>query len=236
MSMDSSGRVPARDRTEPGGLSLDQRLALTAALSQLRREFQGVFDTATIQRVLYTSHDLFTADSAITRFLRAKRFAHQQLQALARVQGHPTDSAPVVVFVSAHDDGCSPMASAFFQHLAEDRAMAWSAGPEPGEEVNPAAVDAMQERGLDISGEFPKPWTDEIIQAADLVVTVGCRDTCPIFPATRYLDWGLEDPTSPSLSTFRPIRDKIEQHVRELLDGLAIPTRIRPTDPPPAAR
>jgi protein-tyrosine-phosphatase len=189
--MDSSGRDPAgHDRSEQGGLSLDQRLALTAARSWLRREFHGTVDPATIERVLYTSHDLFTADSAITRFLRTKRFAHQQLQALTRVEGHHTDSAPVVVFVSAHDDSCSPMALGFFQHLAADRALAWSGGSEPSNEIHPAVVAAMHERGINVAGAFPKPWTNQIIHAADLVITLGCDDICPVYP-TRATSTGI---------------------------------------------
>jgi arsenate reductase (thioredoxin) len=226
MPMDASGRVPAgRGRIERGGLSPDQRLALTVAISWLQREFRGVFDTATIERFVYASHDQLSADSAITRFLRAKRFAHQQLQALARVRGHHTDGAPVVVFVSAHDDGCSPMALGFFQHLAEDRAIAWSAGSQPSNDINPTAVAAMQERGIDLTSEFPKPWTNDIIQAADMVITIGCPDTCPVLPHKRYLNWDIADPTGLNLDTFRATRDTLEHHARELLNELNIPPR-----------
>ena len=99
----------------------------------------------------------------------------------------------------------------FFTHLAGDAAVAWSGGSEPGNEVNPAAVEAMSERGIDISGEYPKPWTDEIVQAADVVITMGCGDACPVFPGRRYEDWVLHDPAGQDLDGVRPIRDDIER-------------------------
>jgi arsenate reductase (thioredoxin) len=134
-----------------------------------------------------------------------------------------TDGIPAVLFLCVHNAGRSQMAMGFFQHLAGDRAVAWSGGSEPGSEVNPAAVAAMREVGIDISGEFPKPWTDEIVRAADVVVTMGCGDACPIFPGKRYVDWELDDPAGQSVAAIRPIRDEIERRVRGLLDELGIP-------------
>ena len=115
------------------------------------------------------------------------------------------------------------MALGLFRHLAGDRAIAWSGGSEPAAEVNPGAVAAMAERGIDISGEFPKPWTDEAVRDADVVVTMGCGDTCPFFPGKRYEDWVVEDPAGKSVEQIRPIRDEIERRVRRLLEELAIP-------------
>jgi protein-tyrosine-phosphatase len=106
--------------------------------------------------------------------------------------------------------------------MAGDNAVAWSGGSEPGHEVNPTAIEAMAEVGIDISGEFPKPWTDEIVQAADVVITMGCGDACPIFPGRRYEEWALDDPAGQSLEAVRPIRDEIEERVRRLLTELAI--------------
>ena len=103
--------------------------------------------------------------------------------------------------------------------------MAWSGGSEPAEAVNPAAVEAMRERGIDISGEFPKPWTDEIVRAADVVITMGCGDACPIFPGKRYEEWDLPDPAGQDLAHVRPIRDEIERRVRNLLDQLSVTGR-----------
>ena len=115
------------------------------------------------------------------------------------------------------------MALGFFQRVAGDAAVAWSGGSEPGTEINPAAVAAMAERGIDITGEFPKPWTDEVVRAADVVVTMGCGDACPIFPGKRYLNWDLDDPAGQSVEHVRPIRDEIERRVRDLLTELAVP-------------
>ncbi len=97
-----------------------------------------------------------------------------------------------MLFLCTHNAGRSQMAMGFFTHLAGDAAVAWSGGSEPGDEVNPAAVQAMAERGIDISHEYPKPWTDEIVQAADVVITMGCGDACPIFPGHRYEEWVLD--------------------------------------------
>jgi protein-tyrosine-phosphatase len=118
------------------------------------------------------------------------------------------------------------MAMGFFQHLAGGRAVAWSGGSEPGDRLNPAVVEAMYERGIDISEEFPKPWTDEIVRAADVVVTMGCGDACPIFPGKRYEDWQLDDPAGQGREAVRPIRDEIERRVRRLLDELEVPAQM----------
>ena len=114
------------------------------------------------------------------------------------------------------------MALGFFKELAGDNAIAWSGGSEPGNAVNPAAVAAMAEVGIDISGEFPKPWTDEIVRAADVVITMGCGDVCPIFPGKRYEDWQVSDPAGHSVDDVRPIRDDINRRVVELLNGLNV--------------
>jgi protein-tyrosine-phosphatase len=133
------------------------------------------------------------------------------------------DGRPVVLFLCTHNAGRSQMALGFFTRLAGDAALAWSGGSEPGTEINPVAVAAMAERGIDITGEYPKPWTDEIVQAADVVVTMGCSDACPIFPGKRYENWDLDDPAGLDVEAVRPIRDELERRVRHLLDELHIP-------------
>lgn len=133
------------------------------------------------------------------------------------------DSKPAVLFLCTHNAGRSQMALGFFQRLAGDNAVAWSGGSEPGDQVNPAAIEVMAERGIDIAQEFPKPWTDEIVQAADVVVTMGCGDACPVFPGKRYLDWQLEDPAGKSAEFVRAVRDEIERRVRGLLSELDVP-------------
>jgi len=132
------------------------------------------------------------------------------------------EEKPTVLFLCVHNAGRSQMALGFFRHLAGDRAVAWSGGSEPGDEVNPAAVAAMAERGIDITGEFPKPWTDGMVRAADVVISMGCGDTCPVFPGKRYLDWTLDDPAGKSVEAVRPVRDEIERRVHGLLDELGV--------------
>ena len=130
--------------------------------------------------------------------------------------------APAVLFLCVHNAGRSQMALGWFNHLAGGRAVAWSGGSEPGKEVNPSAVRAMAEVGIDIATEFPKPWTDEIVRAADVVVTMGCGDACPLFPGKRYEDWELDDPAGRDVDAVRPIRDEIERRVRALLGSLEV--------------
>lgn len=143
-----------------------------------------------------------------------------------------------MLFLCVHNAGRSQMALGLFRHLAGDRAIAWSGGSEPAAEVNPGAVAAMAERGIDISGEFPKPWTDEAVRDADVVVTMGCGDTCPFFPGKRYEDWVVEDPAGKSVEQIRPIRDEIERRVRRLLESWPFPWigELGPVSVPTRAR
>ena len=218
---------PAANATThlPGDASVDQRLALKTAAAHLQNEFADMFGVETIQRFLQSSYDQFATHATVANFLPllAERFARQRLRALAKVEGKTSDGKPIVLFLCTHNAGRSQMAMGFFTHLAGDGAVAWSGGSEPGNEVNPAAVQAMAERGIDISGEYPKPWTDEIVQAADVVVTMGCGDACPIFPGRRYEEWALDDPAGQNADAVRPIRDDIERRVRRLLTDLGVP-------------
>jgi protein-tyrosine-phosphatase len=209
-------------------LGPDQRYALRSAVRNLGDQFSGVFGAETIERFLYSSYDQFASVATVPTFLPllAERFARQRLRALAKVEGKVQDGKPAVLFLCVHNAGRSQMALGFLQHLAGDRAIAWSGGSEPGTQVNPAAVAAMREVGIDISGEFPKPWTDEVVRAADVVITMGCGDACPVFPGKRYEDWTLEDPAGQDVAAVRPIRDQIERRVRILLSELDVPAGV----------
>ena len=132
---------------------------------------------------------------------------------------------PSVLFVCVHNAGRSQMAAAWLTHLAGDRVEVRSAGSNPGDNVNPAAVEAMAEVGIDISAEVPKMLTVDAVKESDVCVTMGCGDTCPVFPGKRYLDWQLEDPAGQGVEAVRPIRDDIERRVRGLLDELGVPTQ-----------
>ena len=158
--------------------------------------------------------------------LLAERFARQRLRALAKVEGMHISGVPVVLFLCTHNTSRSQMALGFFQHLAGDCAIAWSGGSEPATTINPSAIAAMRDLGIDISGEYPKPWTDEVVRAADVVVTMGCGDACPVFPGRRYEDWVLDDPAGLDVEDVRPICDEIERRVRLLLAELDAPARV----------
>jgi protein-tyrosine-phosphatase len=127
-----------------------------------------------------------------------------------------------VLFLCTHNAGRSQMALGFFRRFAGQRAVAWSGGSEPGPEVNPAAVAAMAERGIDIAHAHPQRWTDEIVRAADIVVTMGCGDACPVYPGKRYVEWDVDDPAGKSVEEVRAIRDDIERRVRFLLEEIGV--------------
>ena len=132
-----------------------------------------------------------------------------------------TKEVPEVLFVCVHNAGRSQMAAGLLDQLSEGRVHVRTAGSEPAERINPAVVEAMAEVGIDLSREFPKPLTDEVVRAADAVITMGCGDACPIYPGKRYEDWELEDPAGKDLATVRGIRDQISERVRALLAEVA---------------
>jgi protein-tyrosine-phosphatase len=193
---------------------------------RLQVEFDGVFAIETIQRFMADSFEALTA-ARVKGFipLFVERFTRQRLSALARVEGRATIDKPMVVFLCVHNAGRSQMAAGWMRHLAGEAAEIYSGGSDPASEVNPAAIASMAEVGIDISTDFPKPWTDEIVRGADVIVTMGCGDACPVFPGKRYLDWELADPAGLPLEDVRPIRDELGERVRALMAELRIPTR-----------
>jgi protein-tyrosine-phosphatase len=203
----------------------DQPPTVSATIEALSREFT-VFDDGTIARFVVDSHERLAArpHDETTLADATEQLARQRLQALARVDDQDGVHPPTVLFMCVHNAGRSQMALGWFNHLAGGLAVAWSGGSEPGSQVNPAAVAAMAEVGIDIAREFPKPWTEEIVRAADVVVTMGCGDACPFFPGTRYEDWQLDDPHGQGVEAVRPIRDEVERRVRVLLTELGVVT------------
>jgi arsenate reductase len=131
-----------------------------------------------------------------------------------------TPAKPSVLFLCTHNAGRSQMALGFFTHLAAGQAVAYSGGSEPATGINPAAIEAMAEVGIDIASAYPKRWSDAVVRAADIVITMGCGDTCPVFPGRRYEEWNLPDPAGQTVDAVRPIRDEIEKRVRRLLSEL----------------
>jgi arsenate reductase (thioredoxin) len=197
-----------------------ERMGLHTAARDLHTEFRGIFGQETIESVLLDSYAELAAKATVTRFLviGAERFARQRLQALAHADSTASDRKPAVLFLCVHNAGRSQMALGWFNHLAGDRAIAWSGGSEPVSGINPAVLAAMAEVGIDISHEFSKPWTDEFVLAADVVITMGCGDACPLLPGKHYEDWELDDPAGKTLDEIRPIRDEIRDRIANLIE------------------
>ena len=191
-------------------------------LEKLTDEFAGTFSRETIERYVWESLDALRGakfQDFIPLFVH--RFAHERLRALARVEGKLTTDTPEVLFVCVHNAGRSQMAAALLDHFADGRVYVRSAGSAPADEVNPDVITAMDEIGIDVSKEFPKPMTDEIVRSSDVVITMGCGDACPIYPGKRYEDWELDDPAEADLDGVRRIRDELDARVRALLGEVA---------------
>ena len=194
---------------------------LYAVADRVKDEFEGVFSQETIERFLTESKHEFE-NAPIKDFVpvMVERFARDRLRALGQADGSITKDMPEVLFVCTHNAGRSQMAAGLLDHHARGRVHVRSAGSEPADTLNPAVVAAMAEIGLDISKEFPKPLTDEVVRAADVVITMGCGDACPLYPGKRYLDWDLDDPAGKSIEEVRPIRDEIDRRAQALLEEL----------------
>jgi protein-tyrosine-phosphatase len=188
----------------------------------LADEFRGVFSRETIERYIRESIETLPA----ARFadfvpVLVHRFARERLRALGQAEGTIAKAVPEVLFVCVHNSGRSQMAAALLHLRAGGRVHVRSAGSDPSERVNPAVLAAMAELGVDMSEAFPKPLTDEVVRAADAVVTMGCGDACPIYPGKRYEDWELLDPAGRPIEEVREIRDAIDARVRALLAEVA---------------
>jgi arsenate reductase len=191
------------------------------AAERLADEFKGIYSEQTIERYIAESLDLL-GGAKINVFVPvlAHRFARERLRALAQLEGTLVKEQPEVLFVCVHNAGRSQMAAGLVSLRSQGRIHVRSAGSAPGEEINPAVVEAMGEIGVDLGEEFPKPLTDEFVKAADVVITMGCGDACPIYPGKRYEDWELDDPAGQDLETVRRIRDELDQRVQRLIAEL----------------
>jgi arsenate reductase (thioredoxin) len=220
----------------PTAAPLEMRPLIRSVADRLQSDFSGIFASETIQRYMAESWDSLSGakvNAFIPLFL--ERFTRQRLRALARVAGKSSDARPYVVFLCVHNAGRSQMAAGWMQHLAGDDVEVFSGGSDPASQVNRAAVEAMAEIGIDISSEFPKPWTDEVVRAADVIVTMGCGDSCPIFPGKRYLDWEIGDPAGLPIAEVRPIRDELGERVKAIMHELRIPNSLSKENSPNTA-
>ncbi len=191
------------------------------AADALQNEFAGIFAQETIARFIAESTDLLSGGS-INVFVPvlAHRFARERLKALGQAEGVIAKEQPEVLFVCVHNSGRSQMAAGLVKLRSAGRIHVRSAGSDPGEQINPAVIEAMIELGVDMSEEFPKPLTDEVVRAADIVITMGCGDACPIYPGKKYEDWVLDDPAGQELDTVRRIRDELDTRVVTLIGQL----------------
>jgi len=187
--------------------------------ADLSTRFAGTFAAETVDRYVRESYALLAEQSRTTRYLPSltSRFAADRLSALASEGIPPLDRTPEVLFVCVQNAGRSQMAAGILRHLAGDRVNVRTAGSAPASAVRAVVVSALDEIGVPIGGEYPKPLTDEVVRAADIVVTMGCGDACPVYPGRLYLDWVLDDPVGLPLERVRDIRDDIESRVRNLL-------------------
>jgi arsenate reductase len=191
---------------------------LTASLVD---DFMGVFSRETIERYVSESVDLL-GGARLSDFVPvlSYRFARERLKALAQVEGIVAKDQPEVLFVCVHNAGRSQMAAGLVRLRSGGRIHVRSAGSDPADTINPAVIEAMNEIGVDMSEEFPKPLTDEVVRAADVVITMGCGDACPIYPGKRYEDWALDDPAGQDLEAVRRIRDDLDARIQRFVGEL----------------
>ncbi|MFC9679657.1 arsenate reductase ArsC [Streptomyces sp. NPDC056948] len=198
----------------------DERLA--SGIARLALRYRGRFSPETIQRLVTDSYERLAEHARIRTHLvvLAEHLAIERLDALAHVEGAPGCGLPRVLFVCSHNAGRSQMAAALLAHRAGGHVAVSSAGTLPAAEVEPVVTQVLTEAGVDLTDAFPKPLTDEVVQAADIVITMGCGDACPVLPGRRYLDWPVTDPEGAPIAVVRGIRDEIDAHITELLATL----------------
>lgn len=195
---------------------------LHRAAERLARQFAGMVGEETVERVVFESYTALGRTATVTTLLPtlAEKFAHDRLVALAQSRGQVAKTVPEILYVCVQNSGRSQMAAAITRQLAGDRVHIRSAGSQPAADLLPGVVTVLTEAGIDLTGEFPKPLTDDVVRAADAVVTMGCGDAYPLYPGKRYLDWQLTDPEGLDLDGIRAVRDEIQAHVEQLLTEL----------------
>ena len=205
-------------------LSPAMQAYLDDATHRLQAEFTSEFDADDIATLMNDSATRLQSHAITQEWvpLLAERFTRNRLRASKRLGHDDPNQPPAVLFACVHNAGRSQMAAGMMRHLSGDQVVVFSGGSSPGHEINAAAVAAMAEVGIDISHERPHPWTDEIIQASDVIVTMGCGDECPVFPGRQYVDWPLDDPKDQPVEKVRAIRDEIEERVHRLMAELGV--------------
>ncbi len=194
---------------------------------RIARDYEQIFPREITERVVAESLSTLTEQATIATWLPTlvERFARDRLRALAKTEHLVNDERPAVLFLCVHNAGRSQMAAGLLRHLSGGAIAVFSGGSEPASEINPVAIQAMAEIGIDITNEFPKPWTNEVVGAVDVVVSMGCGDACPVLPGKRYVDWELEDPAGKPIDVVRRVRDEIGRRVGDLVTELGVEPR-----------
>lgn len=211
-------------------LGLQDHTAILLRISnRLADRFTGVFAAETVERYVFESYTALARTARINAYLPAttEHFANDRLNALAKSKGSVASEAPEVLFVCVQNAGRSQIAAALLNVEAKGRIRVRSAGSMPASELDASVVTVMSEMGLDLSKNYPKPLTDDVVRASDAVITMGCGDSCPIYPGKHYEDWVLTDPAGQSLETVREVRDEIHERVKTLVASLLDPTGPR---------
>jgi protein-tyrosine-phosphatase len=191
----------------------------TRIVDDLTYHYDGVFSRQSVQRAVEAARDTLGPVAKFPNFLPilTQRFARDQLLAAAQAEGKIATTVPEILFVCVHNAGRSQMAAALAKHLSAGKVHVRSAGSQPTQEIHPLTIQALAERGIEITEAFPKPLTDDVVRAADVIITMGCGDACPILPGKRYEDWDVPDPSGQTIEVVRAIRDDIQARVTTLL-------------------
>ena len=191
----------------------------TWIVDDLTYHYDGVFSRDTVQRAVEAACDTLGPVAKFPNFLPilTERFARDRLLAAAQAEGKVATGVPEILFVCVHNAGRSQMAAALAKHLSADKVHVRSAGSQPTRQIHPMTIQALAERGIEPTEAFPKPLTDDVVRAADVIITMGCGDACPVLPGKRYEDWEVADPAGQPIEVVRAIRDDIQARVTTLL-------------------
>jgi protein-tyrosine-phosphatase len=193
-----------------------------STVDELAYSFDGVFTTGEITDAVNRARQALEPQATVHKFLPVliKRYAEELLSADAQADGRTAKTVPEVLFVCVQNAGRSQIAAALAEHLAPGKIHVRSAGSAPTGELSPLAVEVLAERGINLTDAYPKPLSDSVLHAADIIITMGCGDTCPVFPGKRYEDWDVTDPDGKTLEQVRDIRDDIQTRITALLRDL----------------
>jgi protein-tyrosine-phosphatase len=210
------------DNPPPLPPSRDERTQklIAGIVDDLAYKYDGIYDRETVTQFVSKAYDSQATGASVTKHLAlfTQRVAEEQLVASAQANGLVAKATPEVLFICVHNAGRSQMAAAFLHHVSGGRVHVRSAGSQPGDQVSPVATEVMAEVGIELVNSFPKPLTNDVVRAADVIITMGCGDACPIYPGKLYLDWDLPDPAGLPVEQVRPIRDEIGRRVQDLLE------------------